>query len=89
MRVVNEHTIAVLKSRWSSLREPRVQIKIKGDIERVLRWINACVVLHNLLIDIADDWSSSGEESSSSDEDDLEWDDDDTFPFRGRLKAHS
>ncbi|EGZ15972.1 hypothetical protein PHYSODRAFT_316091 [Phytophthora sojae] len=75
--------------RWSSLREPRVQIKIKGDIERVLRWINACVVLHNLLIDIADDWSSSGEESSSSDEDDLEWDDDDTFPFRGRLKAHS
>ncbi|KAE9355365.1 hypothetical protein PR003_g2898 [Phytophthora rubi] len=89
VRVVNEHTIGVLKSRWSSLRELRVQIKIKEDIERVLRWINACVVLHNLPIEIADDWSSSGEESSSSDEDDLEWDDDDTFPFRGRLKAHA
>ncbi|KAG3104171.1 hypothetical protein PI125_g13642 [Phytophthora idaei] len=60
---------------------------MKEDLERLLRWINACVVLYNMLIDVGDDWTTSEEESSSSEEEDLNWDDDDTFPFRGSLKA--
>jgi hypothetical protein len=39
-RVVNAHTIGVLKARWTSLRELRLQIKHKEVVERLFRWIN-------------------------------------------------
>eukprot|EP00644_Phytophthora_capsici_P013820 jgi/Phyca11/119893/e_gw1.40.258.1 len=71
VRVVNEHTIGVLKGRWSSLKELRIQLNKKEDMRRLLDWVNACVVLHNMVITYGDDWysddDSSGGESSSDD----------------------
>eukprot|EP00644_Phytophthora_capsici_P000100 jgi/Phyca11/99824/e_gw1.4.719.1 len=91
VRVVNEHTIGVLKGRWSSLRELRIQIKVKEDLERVLRWMHACVVLHNWLISFGDEWGSSDEDEPSDDEEveEQEGNDDDAFPFRGHLKSYA
>ncbi|KAF4042005.1 DDE superfamily endonuclease [Phytophthora infestans] len=65
VRVVNEHTIGVLKERWSLLRELRVQIRQNEDMNRVLLWLCACVVLHNMVLLFGDDWPSDGESSGS------------------------
>lgn len=95
VRVVNEHTIGVLKGRWASLKELRIQLNKKEDMERILRWITACIVLHNMLISQNDDWTSddesSDEESDEPDEEESEIEDeddsdDDEFIFRRRLK---
>ncbi|KAE8952841.1 hypothetical protein PF011_g32582 [Phytophthora fragariae] len=94
VRVVNEHTIGVLKGRWACLRELRVQLNKKEYMERILQWITACVVLHNMLLSQNDDWTSD-DESSDEDSDEPEEEnesenedesDDDEFIFRRRLK---
>lgn len=88
MRVVNEHTIGVLKGRWSSLRELRVQIRQNEDMNRVLLWLSACVVLHNMVLLFGDDWPSDGESSGSdSDSENSDSDDEDPYTFRRRIKA--
>lgn len=56
-RVVNEHTIEVLKWRCSSLKELRKQINAKEDMQRILRWAVACAALHNMLISSGDTWA--------------------------------
>lgn len=66
-RVVNEHTIGVLKSRWSSLREIRIQIRKKEDVDRILRWVAVCVVLHNILMRLGGEWP---DDEDSADEED-------------------
>ncbi|KAE8952945.1 hypothetical protein PR001_g33085, partial [Phytophthora rubi] len=74
--------------------ELRVQLNKKEDMERILQWITACVVLHNMLLSQNDDWTSDDEssdedsdepeeENESEDEDES---DDDEFIFRRRLK---
>ncbi|POM62828.1 hypothetical protein PHPALM_27961 [Phytophthora palmivora] len=62
--VVNKHNIGVLKARRVSLRAIRVQIKKKEDIDRILRRMAACVVLHNILRDLGDEWEEEDTESS-------------------------
>ncbi|KAE8953824.1 hypothetical protein PR002_g32261, partial [Phytophthora rubi] len=66
----------------------------KEDMERILQWITACVVLHNMLLSQNDDWTSD-DESSNEDSDEPEEEnesededesDDDEFIFRRRLK---
>ncbi|KAG1699902.1 hypothetical protein DVH05_012341 [Phytophthora capsici] len=91
-RVVNEHTIGVLKGRFSSLRELRIQIREKEDMKKILFWVNECVVLHNILLSLNDEWSS--EEDSTDTVDDAEEDsdsdsDDDRFPFRKHIKTRA
>lgn len=93
-RVVNEHTIGVLKGRWCSLRELRVQLIDEDAVERALRWIQSCVVLHNMLLSFDDEWkeedgiddSSSDESDGDEAEDDDSEEDEDEFVFRKDLK---
>ncbi|ETO68891.1 hypothetical protein F444_14370 [Phytophthora nicotianae P1976] len=88
VRVVNEQTIGVLKGRWSSLRELRVQIRKSEDMNRELLWLSACVVLHIMVLLFGDDWPND-DESSDSDSDGEESDsgDEDPYTFRRRIKA--
>jgi hypothetical protein len=90
VRVVNEHTIGVLKGMWSSLRELRIQIRKKEDMERVLLWISYCGILHNMLIAFRDDWGDEDQSDSDSDSDREELvsddEDNDNYAFRRELK---
>lgn len=62
VRVLNEHCIGVLKSRWFSLRELRIQLKEEKDNYRLVKWIGCCIMLHNFLIDRLDEWSEEDSE---------------------------
>ena len=53
-RVIVEHTLGVLKSRFSSLRGLRTQIRDKGDFKKVNRWICVCLILHNIVLQCRD-----------------------------------
>ncbi|GMF27024.1 unnamed protein product [Phytophthora fragariaefolia] len=91
VRVVNEHTIGVLKGRWSSLKELRIQIRKKTDMERITLWFTGCVVLHNMLIAFEDEWTDEYLSDSDSDSEDELYDansgwDDYEFDFRRNLK---
>ena len=44
----------MLKYRWQSLRELRILIKDERSAARDNLWIQACIVLHNYLVDIRD-----------------------------------
>jgi hypothetical protein len=68
LRVVNEHTIGVLMGRWASLREIRIQVNQKEDMERVMLWFKGCVILHNMLIDHGDVWELEENEEEDEDE---------------------
>jgi DDE superfamily endonuclease len=49
-RVISEHTIGILKGRFQCLR--LVRMVVKQDLksaQKVLRYFDACVILHNLL----------------------------------------
>jgi hypothetical protein len=55
-RVVNEHTIGILKNRWASLKGLPHQIQKTAELKSVSNWILACVVLHNMLMSFGDEW---------------------------------
>ncbi|ETP42144.1 hypothetical protein F442_10923, partial [Phytophthora nicotianae P10297] len=58
-RVRNEHTIGVLKGRWSSLRELRIQLRWKEEMTHLIDWaIGAigCCVLDNMMARLGDGW---------------------------------
>lgn len=55
-RVVNEHTIGILKNRWSSLKGLPHQIQKSAELPNVVNWITACAVLHNVLMGFGDLW---------------------------------
>lgn len=55
-RVRNEHTIGILKSRFGSLREMRLRLDSKEDMEPYIDWIRCCVLLHNMLAQLGDAW---------------------------------
>ena len=71
-RVRIEHTIGVLKGRFQSLRGLRVSIgrgkDIKKDQARAVFWINACVLLHNFLIEDGNpyEWMSDNSDNTDS-----------------------
>ena len=64
-RVRIEHAIGVLKGRFSSLRELRTQIRNRKEMKVTIKWIISCVVLHNLLADLKDQWNELYEEDES------------------------
>ncbi|POM69288.1 Hypothetical protein PHPALM_14440 [Phytophthora palmivora] len=77
-----------------SLKEFRIQIRKKEDVERITLWLTGCVVLHNMLIDFADEWTeeykSDGESESDDDESQTNiHTDEDDFVFRRELKRRA
>ena len=61
-RVRIEHAIGILKGRFASLREMRTQIRNRKEMKVAIKWIISCVVLHNLLADLKDQWNEMYEE---------------------------
>ena len=61
-RVRIEHAIGILKGRFASLREMRTQIRNRKEMKVAIKWIISCVVLHNLLADLKDQWNELYEE---------------------------
>lgn len=55
-RVYVEHTIGILKGRFQSLLGIRLIVDKQTGHRRVCEWIQACVVLHNILMKI-DPWT--------------------------------
>ena len=53
-RVQNEHTIGVLKSWWASLKEMRLHLFTQKHMREYVRWVYACIVLHNMLAYLGD-----------------------------------
>ena len=61
-RVRIEHAIGILKGRFSSLREIQSQIRNRDEMKAIIKWIISCIVLHNLLADLKDQWNDFYEE---------------------------
>ncbi|EFP82451.2 uncharacterized protein PGTG_08407 [Puccinia graminis f. sp. tritici CRL 75-36-700-3] len=55
-RVRNEHTIGILKGRWASLQQLRLSLYTPQHMVEIIRWINCCVALHNMLAHLGDSW---------------------------------
>ncbi|POM76421.1 Hypothetical protein PHPALM_6335 [Phytophthora palmivora] len=77
-----------------SLKEIRIQIGKKEDVERITLWLTGSVVLHNMLIDFADEWTEEYESDGESESDDDESQtnihtDEDDFVFRRELKRRT
>jgi hypothetical protein len=51
-----EHANGVIKARFASLKSIPIDIRSNADMPRCAEWITACVVLHNLLIDLRDEY---------------------------------
>ncbi|MBW0488287.1 hypothetical protein O181_028002 [Austropuccinia psidii MF-1] len=60
-RVRNKHTIGILKGRWASLKQMRLQLNGQEDINLYVAWIKACCILHNMLANIKDSWDDLSE----------------------------
>ncbi|KAJ3274876.1 hypothetical protein HDV01_001740 [Terramyces sp. JEL0728] len=48
-RIIVEHVMRLLKGRRCSLRGLRVQLQKQEDMEKINRWILACLILHNMV----------------------------------------
>ncbi|KAL3690094.1 hypothetical protein R1sor_016403 [Riccia sorocarpa] len=70
-RVGNEHCIGILKARWHSLKEIRMQLRNPVENAYVIRWIRCCFILHNFLIWRSDEWSEDDHPIELETEDDL------------------
>ena len=65
-RVSSEHTIGILKGRFPFLHSIRMRLTGKRSFKKILRYISACVVLHNFLVgkredDLEEDWDDLSE----------------------------
>ncbi|KNE90635.1 hypothetical protein PSTG_15953 [Puccinia striiformis f. sp. tritici PST-78] len=60
-RVRNEHTIGILKGRWASLQQLRLCLNERKHMTEIIRWINCCIVLHNMLAHLGDAWDEMDE----------------------------
>ena len=56
MRVKIEHCIGVLKGRFSSLKGLRVYLARRQQCGAALDWVEACCVLHNMMVSFRDTW---------------------------------
>lgn len=55
IRITSEHTIGMLKARFPWLRSIRMQIReSNSSLRKILRFIEATIILHNMLIDFTD-----------------------------------
>ena len=49
----------MLKGRWKSLCGLRLKVDTDEHYEYEIQWIIACVVLHNVLLDVQDSWTEN------------------------------
>ncbi|KAL3692911.1 hypothetical protein R1sor_006562 [Riccia sorocarpa] len=70
-RVGNERCIGILKARWHSLKEIRMQLKNPAKNAYVIRWIRCSFILHNFLIWRRDEWSEDYHPIELETEDDM------------------
>ena len=54
IRIDIEHSFGSLKSRWQSLKDLRVRIVDDKSCQFAVKWITACIVLHNFLLSLED-----------------------------------
>ncbi|KNZ47293.1 hypothetical protein VP01_6538g1, partial [Puccinia sorghi] len=52
-----EHAIFILKGRFCSLHELWTQIRNCKEMKDIIKWIISCIILHNLLVDLKDQWN--------------------------------
>lgn len=69
-RVKVEHANGVIKARFGSLRHLPIEIREASDHDRCAAWITTCVILHNLLISIRDEWEPDAIPAVVEEEDD-------------------
>ncbi|KAI3998489.1 hypothetical protein K525DRAFT_176421, partial [Schizophyllum commune Loenen D] len=50
IRIRIEHTMGMLKGRWQSLRELRIQMTDQRRHLFAILWIRVCIILHNLIL---------------------------------------
>lgn len=77
LRIKVEHCIGILKGRFQSLRGFRFLLVKPRHNKDVVQWFDACVVLHNMLLE-DDAWN----ECSTDDNDDIEEDEGGTIDVR-------
>ncbi|KIK13193.1 hypothetical protein PISMIDRAFT_75616, partial [Pisolithus microcarpus 441] len=51
-----EHFYGSLKGRFQSLRDMRFQIQNQRDLEFANMWMRCCLILHNLILEIEEDF---------------------------------
>lgn len=84
VRIDIEHAFGMLKGRWSSLASLRLRLNTQSRYKFAVQWIAACVILHNILIQYNDEWSSvDGWWSTEEDENNKQYDED-----IGQLNQH-
>jgi len=64
LRIVAEHTIGHIKERFQGVKEVRMKLKRKSDMEKVVKFISSAYILHNMLLGMSDEWSE-GESGGS------------------------
>jgi len=95
--VQSEHAIGILKGRFQSLKELRIQISSHQKHEYAKLWIICCLILHNLIIRFEeenggtnlDEWLDDGRQANpgggDSEGDRVDNGDDDNDHFQGNL----
>ena len=54
-RVIIEHVMGILKSRWSSLKGIRTQANSKSCFKPICEWVLCCIILHNIANGLGDE----------------------------------
>ncbi|MBW0550622.1 hypothetical protein O181_090337 [Austropuccinia psidii MF-1] len=55
-RVRIKHEIGILKGKWFAQREIQNQMRDSHEIEYFVGWVVSCMILHNMLAQIGDEW---------------------------------
>ena len=63
-----EHANGVIKARFASLKKIPIDIRSDADMLRCAVWITSCVVLHNLLIELRDEFEYADVEANDNDD---------------------
>ena len=68
-RVKVEHANGIIKARFGSLNNIPIDVRSDKDHERCAQWLTACVVLHNVLIQLRDEYDVALPAEEEEDED--------------------
>ena len=71
-RVKIEHVNGVLKGRWAILKGIPTQVKTNKDFKRVNEHIVTCLILHNILLKLNDEWEDDENNVDDDEEEDQE-----------------
>jgi hypothetical protein len=75
LRILSEHTIGILKGRFPWLKSiPMVITENPKSVKKILKYIDCCVILHNLLVEsdeVPEDWLDIGEEDLGGEQNEM------------------